>query len=56
MLAGHSEYWSGRERDALKAFVDRGGRLAIFSGNTCFWKVRWEDEGRTLVCHKWKGF
>jgi hypothetical protein len=56
VLAGHSEYWSGRERDALEAFVDRGGRLAIFSGNTCFWKVRWEDEGRTLVCHKWKGF
>jgi hypothetical protein len=55
VLAGHSEYWSGRERDAIEAFVERGGRLAIFSGNTCFWKVRWEDEGRTLVCHKWKG-
>jgi hypothetical protein len=56
ILAGHSEYWSGRERDAIETFVERGGRLAIFSGNTCFWKVRWEDEGRTLVCHKWKGF
>ncbi|MEJ1967583.1 MAG: N,N-dimethylformamidase beta subunit family domain-containing protein [Rhizomicrobium sp.] len=55
LLVGHSEYWSGPERDALDAFVDRGGRLAIFSGNTGFWKVRWEDEGRTLVCRKWKG-
>jgi hypothetical protein len=56
ILVGHSEYWSGRERDAIDTFLDRGGRLAIFSGNTAFWKVRWEDDGRTLVCHKWKGF
>ncbi|HEY0106602.1 MAG TPA: N,N-dimethylformamidase beta subunit family domain-containing protein [Rhizomicrobium sp.] len=55
VLVGHSEYWSGPQRDALENFVDRGGRLAIFSGNTAFWKVRWEDGGRTLVCHKWKG-
>jgi hypothetical protein len=55
LLVGHSEYWSGPQRNAIEAFVDRGGRLAIFSGNTAFWKVRWEDEGRTLVCHKWKG-
>jgi hypothetical protein len=56
ILVGHSEYWSGPERDVIDAFLGRGGRLAIFSGNTAFWKVRWEDEGRTLVCHKWKGF
>ena len=55
LLVGHSEYWSGPQRDQVEAFVDRGGRLAIFSGNTCFWKVRWEDGGRTLVCHKWNG-
>jgi len=55
ILVGHSEYWSGPQRDALEAFVDGGGNLAIFSGNTAFWKVRWEDDGRTLVCHKWRG-
>ena len=55
LLVGHSEYWSGPQRDRLEAFVDRGGRLAIFSGNTGFWKVRWEDDGRTLICHKWRG-
>jgi hypothetical protein len=55
ILAGHSEYWSGPQRDAVEAFVDAGGRLAIFSGNTAFWKVRWEDAGRTLICHKWHG-
>ena len=56
ILVGHSEYWSARQRDAVDGFVERGGRLAVFSGNTAFWKVRWEDEGRTLICHKWKGF
>ena len=55
LLVGHSEYWSARQRDCIEAFVDRGGKLAIFSGNTAFWKVRWENDGRTLVCHKWKG-
>ena len=56
VLVGHSEYWSGPQRDEIDRFVARGGRLAIFSGNTVFWKVRWEDEGRTMICHKWKGF
>lgn len=56
LLVGHSEYWSGPQRDQVERFVDRGGRLAIFSGNTCFWKVRWEDGGRTMIDHKWHGF
>jgi hypothetical protein len=56
VLVGHSEYWSGRERDTIEHFVDRGGKLAIFSGNTAFWKVRWDNDGATYVCHKWRGF
>ncbi|WP_313806533.1 N,N-dimethylformamidase beta subunit family domain-containing protein [Sphingobium sp.] len=56
LLVGHSEYWTGAERDALDAFVDAGGNLAIFSGNTGFWKVRFEDDGNRFVCHKWRGF
>jgi hypothetical protein len=55
VIVGHSEYWSAREREQIERFVDEGGNLAIFSGNTCFWKVRWENDGRTLICHKWKG-
>lgn len=55
-FVGHSEYWSGGQRDQVERFVDAGGRIAILSGNTCFWKVRWENDGKTYVCHKWKGF
>jgi hypothetical protein len=56
ILVGHSEYWSGLERVQIERFVDGGGHLAIFSGNTAFWKVRFENGGRTFVCHKWHGF
>lgn len=56
IVAGHSEYWSGPQRDEIERFVDAGGNLAVFSGNTAFWKVRFEDQGATFVCHKWRGF
>jgi hypothetical protein len=55
ILVGHSEYWSAPQRDNVERFVERGGKLAVFSGNTCFWKVRWENSGGTLICHKWRG-
>ena len=56
ILVGHSEYSSAPQRDAIERFVDDGGNLAILSGNTAFWKVRWEDAGGRLICHKWRGF
>ncbi|MCE9590497.1 MAG: hypothetical protein K8S99_08240 [Planctomycetes bacterium] len=37
--AGHSEYWSVKQYEALRAFVARGGHIACFSGNTAFWRV-----------------
>lgn len=52
LFVGHSEYWSFGERTAVERFVDAGGRVAIFSGNTCYWQCRWEDGGRTFVAHK----
>ena len=51
---GHDEYWSWGMRDAVDAFVARGGNLAIFSGNTSYWQVRYEDEGRSMVCYKYE--
>jgi hypothetical protein len=52
LSVGHDEYWSWGMRDSADAFVDAGGSWGIFSGNTSFWQVRYEDEGRTMVCHK----
>lgn len=50
---GHDEYWSWGMRDALEAYINKGGNVAFMSGNTCFWQVRWEDAGDTLVCYKY---
>ncbi|MGE5436800.1 MAG: N,N-dimethylformamidase beta subunit family domain-containing protein, partial [Syntrophothermus sp.] len=51
-IVGHSEYWSRLERLNIQNFVAAGGKLIILSGNTCFWQVRFEDNGKTLVCYK----
>ncbi|CAN5562981.1 hypothetical protein BH10ACT2_BH10ACT2_19550 [soil metagenome] len=51
--AGHDEYWSAAQREAIEAHVARGGNYASFSGNTMFWQVRLEDDGRSMACHKY---
>lgn len=50
---GHDEYWSAPQRATLEAGLERGGHLVSFSGNTMFWQVRTEDDGATMVCHKY---
>ncbi|MEP7060583.1 MAG: N,N-dimethylformamidase beta subunit family domain-containing protein [Actinomycetota bacterium] len=53
LCAGHDEYWSWGMRDTLDAFTGAGGNAAILSGNTCYWQVRFEDDGRTMVGYKY---
>ena len=52
LSVGHDEYWSAKMRDHLEDFIGKGGNVAFFSGNTCCWQVRSEDEGRALT--SWK--
>jgi N,N-dimethylformamidase beta subunit-like protein len=52
LSVGHDEYWSAKMRDHLEDFIGKGGNVAFFSGNTCCWQVRNEDEGRALT--SWK--
>lgn len=52
LSVGHDEYWSSPMRDHLEAFISNGGNVAFFSGNTAFWQVRSEDNGRALTCWK----
>ncbi|MBT5902738.1 hypothetical protein N9Y63_00555 [Akkermansiaceae bacterium] len=49
---GHDEYWSAPMRDHLESFIGDGGNVAFFSGNTCCWQVRSEDDGNALTCWK----
>ena len=52
LSVGHDEYWSSPMRDNLEAFIAKGGNVCFFSGNTCCWQVRSEDDGRALT--SWK--
>jgi hypothetical protein len=52
LSVGHDEYWSAPMRDHLEAYIGNGGNVAFFSGNTCCWQVRSEDNGRALACWK----
>ncbi|TIW38067.1 MAG: hypothetical protein E5V61_32665, partial [Mesorhizobium sp.] len=46
-------YWTWEMRDAVDAFVERGGHAARFAGNF-MWQTRLEDEGRRQVCYKYR--
>ena len=52
MSNGHDEYWSGAQRSNFEAARAAGVSLGFFSANTSFWKTRWENAYRTLVCYK----
>jgi hypothetical protein len=52
LSVGHDEYWSSPMRDHLEQYIADGGNVAFFSGNTCCWQVRSEDDGRALTCWK----
>ena len=51
--AGHDEYWSPRTRRNATAFRERGGNLAVFGANTCWWRVAVTDDGTALRCAKY---
>src|SRR4051812_12774038 len=52
LSVGHDEYWSGAQRASVEAARAAGVHLGFFSGNESFWKTRWENGNRTLVCYK----
>ncbi len=52
VTVGHDEYWTWEMRDAVDAFVDRGGHYARFAGNF-YWQIRLEAGGTRQVCYKW---
>jgi hypothetical protein len=59
LSVGHDEYWSAGQRANVEAARDAGVHLAFFSGNECYWKIRWEPSTdvsatpyRTMVCYK----
>ena len=52
LSVGHDEYWSSGQRNKFEAARNAGVHLAFFSGNEVYWKTRWENNTRTVVCYK----
>lgn len=40
VLCGHDEYWTSEIRANVDTFIQRGGRVACFSGNTNWWQTK----------------
>jgi uncharacterized repeat protein (TIGR01451 family) len=49
---GHDEYWTQAMRDAFEAARDQGVNLAFMGANDVYWRIRYEDGGRTIVDYK----
>lgn len=57
MTAGHDEYWSLTERNALQDARDQGLSMAFFSGNTAYRRIRLDPSAlgvprRVITCYK----
>ena len=52
LSVGHDEYWTWEMREHVERARDARVHLAFFSANTCYWQIRLEDGGRTIVAHK----
>ncbi len=48
LTVGHDEYWTATMRERVARFVADGGNLAVFSGNTCWWRVELPDPDQPL--------
>jgi hypothetical protein len=53
LSAGHDEYWTDAMRDRTEAFVRRGGNVAFFGGNTCWWRVAFDDDHAFRRVARW---
>lgn len=57
LTAGHDEYWSLSERNALEDARDRGLSMAFFSGNNAYRRIRLDPSSagvprRVVTCYK----
>jgi len=57
LSVGHDEYWSLEMRDGIEQARDTGVNLGFFSGNSAYWRVRFESSSagapnRVMVCYK----
>jgi hypothetical protein len=52
MVAGHDEYWTSGIRAAFDTALAQGTNLAFMGSNDAYWRIRYEDDGRTIFGYK----
>jgi hypothetical protein len=52
LSVGHDEYWSETIRDRTEEFVSKGGNVAFFGANLCWWRIHIIDGGAAMICHQ----
>jgi hypothetical protein len=52
LLVGHSEYWTLTARQTLDAYINGGGNVAVFGGNSMWWQARVDLIERQLTVYK----
>lgn len=50
---GHDEYYTNEMRARVFDARDNGTSIAIMGANFCYWRMRFENNNRTLVCYKY---
>jgi len=55
LFVGHHEYWTSEMRTHVESFMQSGGNVAFFTGNTCWWQVRLSGDGTRQSCYKVAG-
>ncbi len=46
---GHDEYWTREKRAHVERALERGTNVAFFGGNTCWFRVRYDDAAATIA-------
>jgi hypothetical protein len=52
IVAGHDEYWTSEIRDAFDAALAGGTNVAFMGSNDAYWRIKYEDGGRTIFGYK----
>jgi hypothetical protein len=53
LSVGHDEYYSDSMRTNVEHFVRSGANVAFFGGNTCWWRITFDDEFSFRRVNNW---
>lgn len=55
IIIGHSEYWTQNARNILRDCIDNGINIVNLSGNTLWWRVKYNSDRTVINCDKTVG-